>query len=92
MSLAMQAARVTREGGRLKNIVTSIRARPFQYAKTPQSELDSFLLYAQAVHLRVCVWSAQADPMRVVTLLSFFVHRRNYLGSPSSHGWYIRHF
>lgn len=59
MLLIMQAARVTREGRKLKNHAISIRARPFQYANTPQSDMDSFLQYTQAVHLRVCVCCTQ---------------------------------
>ena len=51
-----QAARVTREGGRLKNNVTAIRARPFRYTNTPRADLDSLIQYTQAVHLRVIMF------------------------------------
>ena len=51
----MQAARVSAACRTLKQTAAIIRERPFQYAKVPQLDLDSFVIYTSAVHLRVSV-------------------------------------
>ena len=53
--LPMQAARVSAACRTLKQTAAIIRERPFQYAKVPQLDLDSFVIYTSAVHLRVSV-------------------------------------
>lgn len=53
--LPMQAARVSAACRTLKQTAAIIRERPFQYAKVPQLDLDSFVIYTSGVHLRVSV-------------------------------------
>ena len=48
-----QAARVSHAAQELKGAGVEIRARPLQYSKTPQIELDSFVGLTNAVKLRV---------------------------------------
>ena len=50
---SMQASRVTSAGLGLNRSGVFIRSRPFQYTASQQSDLDSFVLYTQAVKLRV---------------------------------------
>ena len=52
----IQASRVTGAGLQLRNSGVHIRSRPFQYTNTPQSELDSFVLYMHALKLKVSHW------------------------------------
>ena len=49
----LQASRVTGAGLGLKRSGVIIRSRPLQYLTFQQSDLDSFVLYTQAVKLRV---------------------------------------
>ena len=48
-----QAARVSHQCGKLKQIGFYIRSRPYQYNKTSLLELDSYLAFTQAAKLRV---------------------------------------
>ena len=51
--LHSQAARVTHHCDKLKQTGFYLRSRPFQYSKTPQSDLDSYLAFTQSAKLRV---------------------------------------
>ena len=53
--LCIQASRVTNACQQLQKCGPFIRARPFQYAASPQVDLDSFVLFSHASKLRVMV-------------------------------------
>ena len=53
---------MTDECGKLKETGTFIRTRPYQYSKTPQLELDSYVTFTQAVKLRVRQYCMYIQP------------------------------
>ena len=50
----IQAVRLTSSGNQLRRLGQEIAARPFYYADTPDLELHSFLIFADATRYQVC--------------------------------------
>eukprot|EP00731_Ephydatia_muelleri_P011632 Em0006g526a len=70
----VQASRVTGAGLELKRSAVSRRSRRFQYTASQQSDLDSFVLYTQAVKLRAKLFGVPVVPWvmhAAVTVLCF---------------------
>ena len=70
----VQASRVTSAGLGLNRSGVFIRSRPFQYTASQQSDLDSFVLYTQAVKLRAKLFGVPVVPWvmyAAVTVLCF---------------------
>eukprot|EP00731_Ephydatia_muelleri_P011633 Em0006g527a len=70
----VQASRVTGAGLGLKRSGVIIRSRPLQYLTFQQSDLDSFVLYTQAVKLRAKLFGVPVVPWvmyAAITVLCF---------------------